>query len=292
MSTHRIDDSTLRILIPWHDDTVLDELLTFARGIGGGDAHIMLLPLASACAPEREIRLAAARGIPLEIVQPACEGPAAECDIAAIAAKRAADLILMTTTCHPAGHLDEDCLPAQVALDSPIPVLLVRTHPGERGIFPPSFTRLLIPTDGSTRSTQSLPFAARLASRLRLPVQFVMVIDPMQALPPAYAYDPGAEELIAGLREDAHWALKRGEQMLARHGIAVNSSLLYGPVVACITESVRKGDLVLLTTHGRGNAPAGRLGSVAKRMVAEIPDPMVIMRGHPAPERVAVGHLA
>ena len=42
-----------------------------------------------------------------------------------------------------------------------------------------------------------------------------------------------------------------------------------------------------MTTHGIGNAPRGRLGSVAARMVADIPAPLVIMRSSP-PVDVAV----
>ena len=294
MTAQRPAESGLRMLIPWDDDTLLDDLLAFARKMGGSNSHIMLLP-AGANGIESGVSRRASNTVPFEIVQVSRDEPMAAISavaIAAIAAQRAADVIIMATNCHPGGKLDCSCLAAQLALDSPIPVMLLRWNMAARASFPSSITRLLILLDGSSRAIQSLPFATRLARRLQVAVHFVMVIDPAQVLPPAFARDPEAEDLIAGLREDAHCALKRAEHLLESHGVAVSSSLLYGPVIASIEETIQPGDLVMMTTQGRGSAPHSRLGSVAAQMIADVLDPLVIMRGTPLSEFVVQGYLA
>jgi len=183
-------------------------------------------------------------------------------------------------------------LPAQIALDSPVPVMLVRTSHAGGQAFPPVLKRLLIPFDGSPRAAKVLHVAAQMAARLALPVHLVMVLDPKQILPPAFAYDPEAEDMIAGFRSDAHMSLKRGEHVFDLARVICHSSLLYGPVIGSLKEMIEPGDLVMMTTHGLGNAPHGRLGSVAARMIADIADPLVIMRGSRPVDVVVQGHFA
>lgn len=287
-------ESSLRILIPWDDDTVLDSLLAFARRMGGSNSHIMLLPTGTS-GIEGGVSRRASNTVPFEIVQVSRDETRATISavaIAGIAAQRAADVIVMATTCQPGGKLDCSCVATQIALDSPIPVMLLRWNRETQAPFPSSITRLLILLDGSSRAIQSLPFATRLARRLRVGVHLVMVIDPAQVLPPAFARDPEAEDLIGGLREDAHCALKRAEHLLERQDVEVTSSLLYGPVIASIEEMIEPGDLVMMTTQGRGSTPHGRLGSVTARMIADVLDPLVVMRGTPLAEFVVQGYLA
>ncbi len=287
-------ESSLRILIPWDDDTVLDSLLAFARRMGGSNSHIILLSTGTN-GIEGGVSRRASNTVPFEIVQVSRDETRATISavaIAGIAAQRAADVIVMATTCQTGGKLDCSCLAAQIALDSPIPVMLLRWNRETQAPFPSSITRLLILLDGSSRAIQSLPFATRLARRLRVDVHLVMVIDPAQVLSPAFARDPEAEDLIGGLREDAHCALKSAEHLLERQDVEVTSSLLYGPVIASIEEMIEPGDLVMMTTQGRGSTPHGRLGSVTARMIADVLDPLVVMRGTPLAEFVVQGYLA
>jgi nucleotide-binding universal stress UspA family protein len=153
--------------------------------------------------------------------------------------------------------------------------------------------RLVVPLDGSARAAQALPFTLRLARRLQLPVQLVMVIDPTRILPPAYAYDPEAmDDALTDLRETAHWALKQAESLMEREGTTVESVLLYGPVMTCIQSALNDGDIVLMTTHGVGRGSAGRMGSVAERMLQTVTTPLVIMRGMAPGEVVVEGYVA
>lgn len=283
------------ILIPWDGLTPLNQVVTFAHMLGGQDVNLTLLSLmpahtadnalsadSTACRLEQATVLSSIDVLDLPDV-----GSDPASGIAMVAAERNVDLILMATPCHPAGALDPSCLAAQFALDSPIPVMIVHFECDNIAAFPPPIRRLLVPLDGSTRATQALPFAADLARRLRLPVQLVMVIDPVQVLPPAYAHDAdAAAEMVASLKHDAHWVLTQAEQLLAHQGVTVNSDLVYGPVVSSLKAAVQPGDVLVMTTHGIGSAPRSRLGSVAARLVADVPGPLVIMRGIPPAEIV------
>lgn len=285
--------TTIRMLIPWDDETVRNALVTFAHAIGGADASISLMRLDASCqlgrgaVPATPVSDDAGDAHHIHGALPGCAN-----DIVETAETGAADLILLGTSCEPGGEFDCTCLPAQIALDSPVPVMLVRTSHAGGQAFPPILKRLLIPFDGSPRAAKVLQVAARLAGRLALPVHLVMVLDPKQILPPAFAYDPEAEDMIAGFRSDAHLALKQGEQVLDRARVICHSSLLYGPVIGSLKEMIEPGDLVVMTTHGLGNAPHGRLGSVAARMIADIADPLVIMRASPLVDVVVRGHFA
>lgn len=284
--------STSRVLIPWDGATSLDLVLGVARAVGGQDATVLLLPISSRAVPRNptdvtrpEPALVQSHVVYLDVP----DGPDPMTGIEDIAAMHDVDLIVMATRCHPAGELDTSCLAAQLALDSPIPVLVVHVDGDHAAIVPPPFTRLLVPLDGSMRARQVLPFTAILAHRLDVPVQLLMVLDPRQVLPPGYAYDPGATlEMVAALRRDAHRALTQAEQSLSRQGVAVHAELLYGSVVPSLEAAVRPGDVVVMTTRGAGSASDDRLGSVAARLVADAPSPVVIMRSSPPND--AMGH--
>ena len=272
-------DDALSMLIPWDGLTPINQVLTFTRALGGQDARLMLLPVAP------ELTAATARSVlkpthpPVQVLDlpEGSEDPAP--GIEAVATAQHVDLILMATPCHPAEQLDPSSLAATIALDSPTPVMVVRFDCDDLASFPPSLGRLLVPLDGSLRAAQALPLAANLASRLQVPVRLVMVIDPVQVLPPAYAYDPGAADMLTGIRGEAAWALTQAERLLAHRGVNVSADLRTGPVVRSLEAAVKPGDVLVMATHGIGGAPGSRLGSVAARMVTDVRVPLVILRG-------------
>ncbi len=287
-------DAPFTILIPWDGNIPIDTLLALAGTIGHPESHLLVLPLAPGGddggemrgAPTSPVTLAWPRVEWLEPVQ-----VAAAPEIVATAADRNVSLILIATTCQPRGTIDSSCLAAQLALHSPVPVMVVHLDDDRSAEFPPAISRLLIPLDGSARASQALPVAAALARRLGVPATLVMVIDPARALPPAYAYDRDAnEEMIARLRGEAHEALTQAEHCLTESCVTVTSELLYGSATACIEAAVQPGDLLVMTTHGPGGAMTGQLGSVAARLVADNPAPLVIMRGSPPDAIVVSGH--
>lgn len=291
-------DPMINILIPWDGNIPIERLLTLAGSVGGPEANLLLLPVSSEhvndggqvheSPPNRQ---ALATAWPrLEVLECSDSADVAT-KIFATSARRNADLILVATTCHPGGAIDSSCLAARLALDSLVPVMVVHFEGDHSTAFPSPISRLLVPLDGSARAAQALPVAARLARLLEVAVTLVMVIDPARVLPPAYAYDQDAtEEMVARLKGEAHEALTQAEHQLTSLGVTVTSELLYGPVIASIEAAVQPGALLVMTTHGLGGAVQSQLGSVAARLVADNPGPLVIMRGSPLASVVVTGH--
>lgn len=179
---------------------------------------------------------------------------------------------------------------AGVALKTLVPVMF---FPGVDG-DPVSWSttkRILVPLDGSSRSAQVLPIAAGIARTTGVPVHLVMVIDPSRVLPPAYAYDPDPWEVIAGLRESAHWALRQAEEPLMREGIPVESSLLYGPVSTVLQSTLTPGDMVIMKIRGTDMA-LRNANSVARRVLAAATGPVIIHPGSDHGDIVVDGYDA
>jgi nucleotide-binding universal stress UspA family protein len=202
-----------------------------------------------------------------------------------------ANLIVLALRADDEGRIDPRSEFGSVSLDSDIPVLVLRVCEGEKPAFVP-VNRIVVPLDGSSTAAQAIPLAARFATLANLPVKFVMVIDPSRVIPAAYAYDPEAWGVISDLRQTAHWALRQAEDQLRGEGIAVESDLLFGPVNACLRENVGTQDLLVMTTHGSGRAAMRRVGSVAERVLAATPQPIVIMRASLPADVIVEGYEA
>lgn len=202
-----------------------------------------------------------------------------------------ADLIALVIPADDDGQIDPETAFARYSLDSDIPVMVLRHRAGQEPAFGPT-TRIVVPLDGSATAAQALPLASRLARFTGLPVRFLMVIDPSRVIPAAYAYDPEAWGVISDLRQTAHWALRQAEDQLRGEGISVESDLLFGPVNACMREVVQDTDMLVMTTHGSGRATRRRVGSVARRVLASMPQPIVIMRAAVQGDVIVEGYEA
>ena len=202
-----------------------------------------------------------------------------------------ASLIVLVVDADEDGHIDLETAFARYSLDSDLPVLVLRRRAGKEPGFGPT-TRIVVPLDGSATAAQALPLATRLARFTGLPVRFVMVIDPSRVIPASYAYDPEAWGVINDLRQTAHWALRQAEEQLRSKGIEVESDLLFGPVNACLRDLLEETDMVVMTTHGSGRATRRRVGSVARRVLASMPQPIVIMRAAVQADVIVDGYEA
>lgn len=179
----------------------------------------------------------------------------------------------------------------RVALESSIPVMVVRTMPGGGQHQPRPIRRLIVPLDGSPRAAKALPIAIRLASRLAVPLQLVTIIDPQTALPPAFAYGalPTAGALrdeLAGLEAEARMALCQAEAVVREAGVNVSTSLLHGGRVARITHLAQPGDVIVMTTRGQREGDAVLFGHMAARLMREAPVPVIVFHPQDAPDLV------
>ena len=147
-----------------------------------------------------------------------------------------------------------------------VPLLLIRPTESWKSRRP-SFTRLLLPLDGSAEGEAVLPCARALADRFHAEIVFLSGPEGSESehfprMIQTYLEAVAAPFAAAGLRVQ----IRQGASGPAR----------------CITETARieAVDLILLSSHGRGGT--GRMeqvpvGSVTKRVVEDAPCPVLVV---------------
>ena len=210
-------------------------------------------------------------------------------------------LIAMTTHGRGAvGRVVFGSVADRVARHSPVPVLLVRpdaaTAPAR-----PVVRRLVVPLDGSALAEAALPVVTDLARRLRLPVHLVRAEDfgvlfplgdggverPTSPLP-----KDGWRRILAAAEVEAGNVLDAAARRLREAGLTADSALLDGSPFFAIAEATRPGDVIVLTSHGRGGLRRWLLGSVAEKLVRAAPAPVLLVPNPARREAAAPGDEA
>jgi nucleotide-binding universal stress UspA family protein len=218
-------------------------------------------------------------------------------EIARLAGEVGAELIVLATHGRGAfGRWTHGSVADRVARIATIPVVLVR--PDEVGadeatpVDPAAratIGRLLLPLDGSEMAERAVPIAERYARRLGVPLLLLRALNPSTAMPSPYgagslpsgwafseeifqAEEDGAKEYLAGIAAP-----------LASAGLSVEQTVEMGSAGSIIASAARPGDLIVMTSHGRGGIGRWLLGSTAEKLVREAPAPVLLV---PAPERV------
>jgi nucleotide-binding universal stress UspA family protein len=141
--------------------------------------------------------------------------------------------------------------------------------------------RILHPSDFSPASTVAFTKAVELARKDDAELVLVHVLTPVAPLiGEAYVSPKTFDEIQQSSRE-------QGERQLealaakARKGIRVQAVLAEGVAWQEITRlaKARRADLIVMGTHGRGGLAKLFLGSVAERVVATAPCPVMTVRG-------------
>lgn len=161
------------------------------------------------------------------------------------------------------------------------PLLVV--HPQAAGSMPPSFQveRVVVPVDGSALAEQALIPGRHLAAALGASLLLVEVLGADIGFyldQPGFggAARDGAEALEAG----AHDYLARLADDLRAAGAAnVETQLLHGPAAATLLDHLAgaPAELIVMTSHGRGQLGRAVLGSVAARLVRHCAGPVLVM---------------
>jgi nucleotide-binding universal stress UspA family protein len=146
----------------------------------------------------------------------------------------------------------------QVMRLSPLPLLIVRSGTTAQRHERPK--RVLVPQDGSSRARAILPWAASLARFHRARLLFLHVC--------------ASKEPVA----DVARLLARQRALSERKGIRSDIRFEQGDPAEGILEACRPGDLLALTTHGRGGMKRLLLGSVAEKVVYQAPVPVAIYK--------------
>lgn len=152
-----------------------------------------------------------------------------------------------------------------IARDAPCPVLAV--HGNLKGDAPghptrANLRRILVATDFSSCSEETISFAAKLATRLGAGVRLVHVAE-------AQAVVKGRQDLLRKATDD-----------FRRRGIAADGTCLSGEPVQMILEEAAawKTDLIAVGTRGRERAARVLLGSVAEELLRRAGVPVLVYK--------------
>ena len=190
------------------------------------------------------------------------------------------DLIAMSTHGRGlAGRVLLGSVADRVVRHAAAPTLLVRA--GERPTGGAEVARLVVPLDGSKLAEQALPVAAELARELGVPVRLVRALDvdlvraAVQAGPAVAAAHAASQ---ARLETEILAELEARAASLREQGAAATAEVLHGAAVPALLAALAPDDLLVLTTHGRGNVGRWLLGSVAEPLVRQAVAPVLLVR--------------
>ena len=134
------------------------------------------------------------------------------------------------------------------------------------------FKTILIALDGTPEAEAIVPLARALAHARYAELVLVRITD---------NYHPTAAENVA--------ANQYLDEVVQRHGLGrlrVRTELRYGDVAEQLVAAAREAnaDLIALATHGRQGIARAWFGSVAERVLADSPVPLLVLRtdGQPA----------
>ena len=142
--------------------------------------------------------------------------------------------------------------------------------------------RVLHPTDFSRASTAAFKRAVEMAKSNRAELLLVHVMVPaVPLMGDGYVSPKVYEDLEAAARSAAQKQLRKLVDRAKQAGARVKGLLLEGVAHERIAQAARsrKADLVVIGTHGRTGFAKLFLGSVASRVLAVSPCPVLTVRG-------------
>jgi nucleotide-binding universal stress UspA family protein len=142
--------------------------------------------------------------------------------------------------------------------------------------------RVMHPTDFSRASTPAFKRAVEMAKGNRAELLLVHVMVPaVPLMGDGYVSPKVYEDLEAAARSAAQKQLRKLVDKAKQAGARVKGLLLEGVAHERIAQAARsrKADLVVIGTHGRTGFAKLFLGSVASRVLAVSPCPVLTVRG-------------
>jgi nucleotide-binding universal stress UspA family protein len=142
--------------------------------------------------------------------------------------------------------------------------------------------RVLYASDFSTASRRAFAAAVMIAKSLDARLTIAYVLEPIVAtVPEQYLDAVTLDQLDKQARQWSARQLNRLADSAKRAGVNTTTLLREGDPVDQIVRAGRstQADLIVVGTHGRRGLPKFFLGSVAERVVAMAPCPVVTVRG-------------
>lgn len=186
-----------------------------------------------------------------------------------------ADLIVMCTQgAGDGGRRLFGSVADRVARHAPVPTLLLRG--GRDPVATAPLRRIVVPLDGSPAAERALVLAAKLASMLDTRVHLVSVHDREASDEPDSGRNPGGLPALSNDGLSAY--LEQKAVTMRSHDVATSTEARSGAPAEELLATVGPGDLLVITTHGRGEARRWQIGRVAEKLLRHAPAPIVLIR--------------
>jgi len=161
------------------------------------------------------------------------------------------------------------------------PLLLVR--PSEEHAQPPSqVTRVVVPLDGSPLAETVLPIAEALATRCKIPLVLLRVVEivAFTFVDPMGMTGVNYQALLDSFQETADSYVNELASKVREKGTTVETATPMGLPAEKIVEYSHEypGSLVVMATHGRSGVAEVVMGSVARRVVQHGDTPTLVVR--------------
>lgn len=207
-------------------------------------------------------------------------GDPAQATLDAIESRQATMIVLASHGRGMVGRIAFGSVADRLSRSSPVPAVIV--HPVAESVDPHAadIRRLVVPLDGSEIAMEALPVVRQIAESTGTPVLLVSAVNPSAVMLPSpvgASYYPAElyEEIAADMGEAAKETLKGGSTELG--GLSVETKIVEGPAVEAIQSAIEPGDLVVMTSHGRGGFSRWLLGSVSEKLIRSGVAPVVLV---------------
>lgn len=143
-----------------------------------------------------------------------------------------------------------------------------------------SYSRILIPLDGSDLSEEAIDQAVPIAEAFGSELLLVGVLDLTAGMYDVYSEAFNPVDLKAQLEKFLETALDRANTHLGAKGLRAQRLLRIGvPHEEIAALSEEEGvDLIVMTTHGRKGLTHLLLGSVTEKVIRTAPCPVLVVR--------------
>ncbi len=182
-----------------------------------------------------------------------------------------ADLIVMSTQgAGGGGRLLFGSVADRVARHAPAPALLLRG--GHHPVTTQPVQRIVVALDGSQAAERGLPLATLLATQLHVPVHFVTVDDAERDR----GGHPDDQSASRDEKPDAYLEAKAAP--IQALDVVTSTEVRSGSAASEVMAALRTGDLLVITTHGRGAARRWQIGNVAEKLLRLADAPVALVR--------------
>lgn len=143
-----------------------------------------------------------------------------------------------------------------------------------------TYSKILIPLDGSDLAEEALEAAVPLARAFGAPVLLLGVLDLTAGMYDVYSEAFSPVDLRAQLETFLDAALARAQAQAEGEGLTASRFLRVGVPPEEIADLAQEQgvDLIVMTTHGRKGLSHVLLGSVTERVIRTAPCPVLVVR--------------